>query len=159
MVSFEKNKRHFLSDGSPSVVLSLHSQASFLGTVVLVLPVVLTGHFAWALSHPLNCFLPKILSLLKNSPTFPGWECLHSLPVNFLLRKRLLNFLLTHERPWLLLAANLRHLLACRFRMNVRARVCSVQGEVATGQCNPALCGPNASSFAVLTCSRCADSS
>lgn len=74
-------------------VLSFHSQTSFLGTVVLVLPVVLTGQFVWGLSHTLNCFLPKILSLLKNSASFLGWECLHSLPLNFLFRKRLLNFL------------------------------------------------------------------
>lgn len=116
---------------------------------------------------PLIVFWPKILSLLKNGLFFPtflvggsarGW-CLHSFPLNFLFRKRFINFSLTHQCPWLLLAANLRHLLACRFWMNVRARVCSVQGEVASGQCNPALCASNASSFAVLTCSRCTDSS
>lgn len=95
----------------------------FLGTVVLVLPVVLTGHFVWGLSHTLNCFLPKILSLLKNSPTFLGGVSSLSPSHSFLFRKRFLNFLLTRQCPWLLLAANLRHLLACRFS-NEREGVC-----------------------------------
>lgn len=79
----KKTKHDFLSDELHNFVLSFHSRASFLGTFVLVLPVVLTGHFVWGLSHTPNCFLPKILSLLKNSPTFLGWECLRSLPLIF----------------------------------------------------------------------------
>lgn len=61
-ISNEKNKHEALSDELYNFVLSFHSQVSFLGTVVLVLPVVLTGQLVWGLSHALNCFLPKMLS-------------------------------------------------------------------------------------------------
>lgn len=162
-VRCEKTTKHeFLSDELYHLVLSFHRQASLLGSCADRAVCVRS------VTHPVIVFWPKILSLLRNwlySPTCLAGGgvrgcCLHSFSLNFFLfRRQFINFLLTHGRPGLLLAANLRHLLACRFWMNVRARVCSVQGEVATGQCNPALCASNASSLAVLTCSRCTDSS
>lgn len=45
----------------------------------------------------------------------------------FLFRKQFMKLLLAYQCPWPSLAANLRHLLACRFSVNVSACVCSVQ--------------------------------